>query len=144
MTEAVNRPPSPVSAPAPNRHRGRTAFRASLFLSLVGGTTVLVMQPEWLVGEGRAPESADVRSASGRMIAIEAVGRVKAFVGRTGHLPATLEAAGINSTGLTLHRLEGTTFEISTMVENAVVTFRSTDSLASVLADAVRALRGRQ
>ncbi|MHB1326753.1 MAG: hypothetical protein ACYC2K_00995, partial [Gemmatimonadales bacterium] len=104
--------------------RGRTALRIVLAVVLLGGGTLLVLQPAWLAGPSLPVEPPPIRIASAELALVDAVGRVRSYAARTGRLPASLAEAGVTNQAIGFRSLDAQDFEVSLASGDSLIRLR--------------------
>jgi hypothetical protein len=123
--------------------RARTAFRSTLGALTLGGITLLLLRPSWLVGPGLPAENPEVQAASATLALIDAASHLRAYQSATGQFPERLKDAGITDAAIRYQRIDADNFVIRLTAGDSTVTLRSTDSIRPLVNEAVRALRRR-
>lgn len=138
-TKAATAPPPGL---VPSGH-GRTWFRSILVALILTGGTILALQPGWLIGPTLPKESEEIQAASATLALVEAVSHVRAYAATTGRLPSKLADVGVVNPAISLRPLDGGTFEVSYLTGGQAIRLKSTDSLKTLVVDAIRTLQRR-
>ncbi|MGQ0702466.1 MAG: hypothetical protein ACT4PM_04960 [Gemmatimonadales bacterium] len=124
------------------RRRRSPVVRVLGFLGLVG-LVMLVLRPSWLAGPtGLQAETGAVAAASLRLVLMRERDLVRAYLRRTGRLPATLLDAGSTARGVD-YRRAGERFLLSATTGDSLVVLRDSDSTAAFLGTSLTRLKNR-
>ncbi|MGE0440683.1 MAG: hypothetical protein AB7L66_08020 [Gemmatimonadales bacterium] len=134
------RPLPPGSRPA----ESRTAVRVLLGLVIAAGAGLLAVRPAWLAGPAPRAEAPEIRAASMTLSLVDAISRIKTYRDTAGQLPASAALAGVPDPGVVLTVTGPDSFEVSLGEGPGRQTLRSTDSLRTTVAQAIRTLQTRQ
>jgi hypothetical protein len=121
-----------VSTPA---SRG-IMFGASVAL-FAAAVYLAVARPAWFIRPPPPPDPPVIQEASVRLTIVREAQRINAYRISTGRLPQDPAAAGSAVAGLVYGRINDSVFTVSMPAGVNRMTFRSTDSVAVFLGDAV-------
>jgi hypothetical protein len=110
-------------------------FAASIYLA--------VARPAWFIRPPLPPDPPVIQDASVRLTVVREAQRINAYRVTSGRLPASLAEAGAAVAGLTYARINDSVFALSLPIGVDRMTFRSTDSVAVFLGDAVATVSAR-
>lgn len=132
---------SSPSVPAPGTPV-RHGARALLFLTAAALLAILVTKPEWLFP--RPPvEPPELVDASLRVRMYVEIGRIERFRADSGHLPASLTDAGVDTTGLT-YAAEPDGYSLTGRNRGTSLTFRSGGDPKLFLGDSYKLVSDRR
>jgi hypothetical protein len=139
VTEIVEEAKKNAEEPVRSKSRFLPSYVAA---GLVFGLTAWawIAPPTWLVPGPVAAPSHEYREASVRVALALHAQRVEAYRASHGHLPRTKQEVGIASDQIIYERMDSDNFELSSNVDGAAVTYRSSQPRDRYLAEAMTAL----
>lgn len=143
-TAAEERELERLAAEARRRNRGVSRLLLVVCAVIVTFVSVYlyVERPEWIFPAASPPESPAVRQASLRISVANAAQHIERYRQQRGQLPATLEQAGANGTGISYQRTEAG-YQLEGESEGIRVSFTSGESLTRLVGNSFEIIARR-
>jgi hypothetical protein len=139
VTEIVEEARKNAQEPAPSKPRTIPSYiAAGIVFALCAWAWIA--PPAWLVPRPIAAPSREYRDASARVALALHAQRIEAYRASHGHLPRSKQEVGIASDQIGYERTDSLNFELSSQVDGAAVTYKSSQPRDRYLAEAMMAL----